>query len=69
MRFFDLRTPFFRPFWSRALVTAVCLGWALFELSTGAVFWAILFGAMGAWCAWEFFVVFDPANYEPDDEA
>lgn len=64
MRLIEPRHPFFRPLWRRIAVVVVSLGWALFELSTGAVFWAILFGAIGAYAAWEYFVVFDPANYE-----
>ncbi len=64
---FDLRHPFFRPPLRRAVTTAIAGGWALFELSTGAVFWAILFGAIAAWCIYEFYIVFDPANYEEKD--
>ena len=37
-------------------MVAVCLGWALLELLTGAVFWAILFGALGLWCLHAFFL-------------
>jgi hypothetical protein len=64
MNFFDIRHPFFRPLWRRIAVVAVTLGWALVELSGGNTFWAILFGALGLYAAWEFFVVYDPANYE-----
>ena len=59
MGLFDVRTSFFRPLWRRIVATALCLGWALYELSLGAVFWAILFGAAGAHLAWQFFVTFD----------
>ncbi len=72
MKFFDVRHPFFRPLWRRIAVTAVCLGWALFELSGANVFWAILFGGIGGLCVWEFFIVYDEANYadrDEDDEA
>ena len=61
MSLFDVQTPFFRPLWRRVAVTFVCLAWAVMEVSTGAVFWAILFGAAGLYLAWQFFVVFDPA--------
>ena len=30
----------------------------------GAVFWAIIFGALGLAAGYEFFVAFDPANYK-----
>ena len=63
MGFLGIRSPFFLPRWRRVAVVAVCLGWVLFELSGGSVFWAILFGALGLYAAYEFFVVFDPANY------
>lgn len=57
---FDLHIPFFLPLWRRLLVTAIACGWALFELLTGAIGWAILFGAVGALCLQQFFVVWDP---------
>ena len=43
----DPHHPFFRALWVRILSVVLPLGWALFEASTGAIFWAILFGA--AW--------------------
>ncbi|GAB5374310.1 MAG: hypothetical protein AcusKO_07720 [Acuticoccus sp.] len=61
MSFFEVRTPFFRPMWRRVVATAICFGWALFELLSGAVFWAVLFGAAGAALAWQFFITFDDA--------
>jgi hypothetical protein len=64
MKLIDVQHPFFRPLWRRVAVVAVCLGWAAVELSGGAVFWAILFGAVGVYCAHQFFVAFDP----PDDQ-
>ena len=59
---FDLDHPFFRPLWIRALVVAVCLGWALFEFATGSPFWGVLFGAAGLYAAYRFFVTFDPRD-------
>ncbi len=59
-RFLDLEHPFFLPAWRRAAVVALCLGWALVELSAGQFFWAILFGAAGAYAAYGFFVAWDP---------
>lgn len=63
MKLLDVQHPFFRPVWRRVLVVALCLGWAAVELAAGAVFWAILFGAIGLYCAHQFFLAFDP----PDD--
>lgn len=65
---FNIRHPMFRPLWVRLLITGLALGWALVELATGNPVWAAVFGAAGAWCAWEFFVVYDPANFEPPDQ-
>jgi len=57
---FDVQSPIFRPLWLRAVIVVVLIGWALVELSGGAVFWAILFGAAGIYLGYQFFVVFDP---------
>ena len=66
---FEVAHPIFRPLWRRVLVTALCLGWALVELANGAVIWAAVFGACGAYLFVQFFVRFDPADYEaPTDE-
>jgi hypothetical protein len=48
--------------WRRVLVVGICLGWAAVELVTGSVFWAILFGAAGVYCAHQFFLAFDPPD-------
>ena len=61
---FEVRHPFFRPFWRRFVATAVCLGWAGFEWWNGAPLWALLFAAAGAYLFWQFFVAFDPDHYE-----
>ena len=58
----DVQSPVLRPLWLRVVIVALCLGWALFELSGGAVFWSILFGAAGLYLGYQFFVVFDPAD-------
>jgi hypothetical protein len=55
MKLFDLKNPFFKPLWIRILVTAVTLGWSVFEFLTNDPFWAILFGAVAIWCAYSFF--------------
>ncbi|TNC50691.1 hypothetical protein FHG66_06860 [Rubellimicrobium rubrum] len=65
-RLFDFNHPFFRPLWLRILIVAVCLLWAMFEASTGQMMWAILFGAIGLYAAYGFFVTFNPR--EPEDK-
>lgn len=59
-RLLDLDHPFFRPAWIRAAIVALCFLWTALEIWAGAVPWAILFGALGAYCAYRFFVVFNP---------
>ncbi|MCB9993543.1 MAG: DUF3329 domain-containing protein [Hyphomicrobiaceae bacterium] len=59
---FDLNHPFFKPLLVRILVTVLVLGWGLFELTMGSVFWAILFLAMGAYCVYGFFFNFNPRD-------
>lgn len=65
---FEVRHPFFRPFWRRALVTAIILGWAVFEWVNGAQVWAIAFGTAGFYLFLQFFIHFDPADYEARGE-
>ena len=42
------------------LIVLACLGWAVVELATGGVVWAFLFGAIGLYSAYGFFVTFNP---------
>lgn len=63
----ELRHPFFAPLWRRVLTVAVIAAWVLVELSSGNIGWAIASGALAAFCAYEFFVIFDPANYKEQD--
>ncbi|WP_439562827.1 hypothetical protein [Roseinatronobacter sp.] len=64
MKLLDVQHPFFRPLWRRVAVVAICLGWAVFEIVTASPFFAILFGAVGAYCAYQFFIIFDPKDPE-----
>jgi hypothetical protein len=57
--FFDLRHPFYRPIWIRIAIVASCLGWAIVEFYNQAPLWGILFGAVGVYCAWGFFIAWD----------
>ncbi len=59
---FDLQVPFFKPLWLRIGTVAFCIGWAIFEIAAGSVFWAILFGAAGLWSGYEFFIVWNPKD-------
>lgn len=50
---------FFEPLWRRVAVTAFCASWAAWELYNGEQFWALLAGALAAYCAWTFIIKFD----------
>ena len=52
----DPNAPFFRPLWVRVLCVILPLIWAVVELRSGAVFWAILFGAAGVYLGFELFL-------------
>lgn len=67
MKFFDLQHAFFNPLWRRLATVAVAGGWALFELATGSPGWAILFGALAIWCAYAFFVIWEPQAGENEE--
>ena len=53
-KMFDLDVPFFLPVWRRVAVLVVAIGWGLFEISTGAIFWGIIFIGIGCIAAWKF---------------
>ena len=60
----DVKHPWFRPLWARVLVTALVCLWTVIELTRIAPFWAILFGAAAGWLIYQWFIVFDPRDYE-----
>ena len=64
MTFFNLRLPFFRPMCRRVATFLVAVGWAIAELISNSPGWALMFGAATAYTAYEFFIIYDPANYE-----
>lgn len=64
LRAFDVQSRVFIPLWRRVAVVGFCGLWAVFEWSSGNPGWALLFGAIGAYCAHQFFIAFNP----PEDE-
>lgn len=54
MKLFDLEHPFFVPVATRVIVVAICAVWGLFELATGALFWAMFFLGLAVICGWRF---------------
>lgn len=53
---FELKQPFYRPLWLRVLLVVLCIGWGAMELYSGSPFWGVLFGGIGLYCAWVFFL-------------
>jgi hypothetical protein len=66
--FLNVAHPWFLPLWRRVLVAGLVLAWTLTELLLAEVFWAILFGAAGGWLVYQWFIVFDPRDYQPKDK-
>jgi hypothetical protein len=56
MTLFDLQVPFFLPVWRRVIVVVISFGWAFFEFVTGAALWGVIFGALGGFAVWQFFL-------------
>ncbi len=65
---FEVRHPFFRPFYRRFIATAVVLAWAVFEWVRGAEIWALVFGTAGVYLFLQWFIHFDPKEYEKPPE-
>ena len=63
-QFFDLRVPFFVPLWRRIALVVFCVGWAIFEFSSGAVLWFCLAAGIAVMATWQFFLSGWPENTE-----
>lgn len=64
LRSLDVQSRFFIPLWRRVALVGLCALWAFFEWASGNLGWALLFGAIGAYCAHQFFIAFDPPGEE-----
>ena len=49
---------FFKPLWRRIAVTAICVGWFIWELTGGDAMWIMLTGGITAYAIWVFFISF-----------
>lgn len=67
MKLFDPAHPFFAPLWRRIAIVVATLGWALFEAISGNLIWGMLFGAIGFYCAYQFFIAFDGRDSDDED--
>lgn len=61
---FGFDHPWFRPLWRRLLLVTLILAWGLFELISGAPFWAVAFFGIGAYAAWELLLTYRPGKDE-----
>ncbi len=64
---FDVRHPFFRPMWRRAVFVGALGLWTIYEISQANWVWAGIFGAATAYLAYEWFIVFDPKQYGDEE--
>ncbi|MEL7117430.1 MAG: hypothetical protein AAGP08_17910 [Pseudomonadota bacterium] len=64
---FDVRHPFFRPFWRRALFVGALATWTVYEVVNANWIWAGVFAVASGFLAYQWFVIFDPKDYEPED--
>lgn len=64
-KFLDADHPMLRPLWVRLVILALCFGWAAFEFVGGSPLWGMVFGALGAYAAWAFFLA---APDKPDGQ-
>ncbi len=58
MKLLDPAHPFFAPLWRRVVIVAVTFAWAVVEALTGGPLWAVLFGAVGVYCAYQLLIAF-----------
>ena len=52
---FSVDHPIFLPLWRRVLVVVLIFAWTIFEIRMDSHIWALVFGVIGLWCAWNFF--------------
>ena len=63
-----LRHPFFRSKGRRIALVAFLAGWTAVELLFGNQGWAIGTGLICIYAVFQFFVLFDPADYAPKED-
>jgi len=61
-RFLNVQVAFFRPLWRRVATLALIGIWTGVEFFHGSPYWGALAAGIGAYVAYQFFVVFDPAE-------
>lgn len=64
MKLLDPYHPFLLPLWRRIVIVIISGGWAGVEAYNGNTAWAVAFGAAALYCAYHFFIGYDPAKAE-----
>jgi hypothetical protein len=67
MGIFDLQVPFFLPVWRRIILVTVCFAWCIFEFFMASPFWGVIFGALGGYALWNFFLSDWPENADQNN--
>ena len=55
----DKDHPWFRPLWRRVLMVAICAAIAGWDLVSGNYGWALVFGGLGAYAVYIFFIAWN----------
>lgn len=63
---FKLNDSFYRPLWIRVVLVVLLALWTFFEVVTGAIGWAMIWGALCVYSAYSFFINFNPEEDEKD---
>jgi hypothetical protein len=63
----DRNHPWLQPVWRRVIVVGICFAIAAFDIYHGNFGWALIFGGVGAYGIYIFFIAWDSeAKAEPE---
>jgi len=65
----DADHPWFRPLWRRVLMVAICAALAGWDLYHGNFGWALIFGGLGAYAVYIFFIVWNRDKPQPPENS
>lgn len=61
---FEVRHPLLKPLWRRIALVGACAFISILDFLGGRLIWGVIFGAIGLYLAYQFFIAFDPTEYE-----
>lgn len=64
----NVKTPFMKPVIRRGIACGLTLTWGVVELFAGNKMFGVLFLGAGAYLVHQYFIVYDPADYEIADK-